>query len=326
MERSSRILLIGELQDEKPAPVTLELIGEGKKIASSLNAELILAVAGSGIQEISRELLEYPVDRIIAADHPGLGQKQTEVHSKVLETVIREQEPDIVLGGATLFGRVLISALAAALGTEVITDAAGLEIERETGKLLVSKPAFDGKRMSVVSMPKASVQIVAVKPGIFEKACKTGSQRGSITMAAVEWPEDIKGRVKILEHIAGGDKKISLEDAKIIAAGGRGLKGPEGFELLRLFAERIGAQVGSTRPCVDAGWTLPEQQIGQTGCIVKPDLYLAFGVSGAVQHMTGVRAKTVVAVNNNPNAAIFKYCDYGIVGDAGKILKEFLMK
>lgn len=145
-------------------------------------------------------------------------------------------------------------------------------------------------------------------------------------MVAADWLEHIKDRKKILDLFSEGDKKLSLQDAKIIAAGGRGLKGREGFELLNRFAKDIGAQMGSTRPCVDAGWTLPEQQIGQTGCITKPDLYLAFGISGAIQHMTGVRAKTVIAVNNNPNAAIFNYCDYGIVGDAQKILSELLRK
>lgn len=324
MERVSKILIIGEIQNGQPAPVTLELLGEGEKIASSLNAKLLLAVAGSGIQEILSELLQYPVDRIIAVDHPRMELDQTETHARVLEAVIREHEPDMILGGATLSGKVLLPMLAAVLGTEVVTDAADLEIDKETGKLLISKPAFDGKRMSIVSMPKAHVQIVSVKPGIFEKACRTERKRGGITMVAADWLEDIKERIKMLELITEDGNKISLEDSKIIAAGGRGLKGPEGFELLTRFAREIGAQVGCTRPCVDAGWTSPEQQIGQTGSITKPDLYLAFGISGAIQHMTGVRAKTVIAVNNNPNAAIFNYCDYGIVGDAQKILRELL--
>lgn len=326
MEESSKILIIGEIQNGKPAPITLELIGEGKKLASSMGARLLLAAAGSGIQKMCSDLLLYPVDRIIAMDHPRLEQDQVETHSKVLEAMIRDQQPDIILGGATLFGKVLLPMLAAVLGTEVMTDAVGLEIDKETGKLLVSKPAFDGKGMSVVSMPKAPIQIVSIKPGVCQKAGQTKSKRGSITMVAADWLEHIKDRKKILDLFSEGDKKLSLQDAKIIAAGGRGLKGREGFELLNRFAKDIGAQMGSTRPCVDAGWTLLEQQIGQTGCITKPDLYLAFGISGAIQHMTGVRAKTVIAVNNNPNAAIFNYCDYGIVGDAQKILSELLRK
>ena len=324
MERSRKILIIGEIQNGKPVPVTLELIGEGKRLASFTGARLFLAVAGSGIRGICRDLLRYPVDRIIAMDHPRLEPAQLEVHSKVLEAMIREQKPDIVLGGGTLFGKTLIPSVAAALGTEVMTDAVGLDINRETGRLLAIKPAFDGKQMSVVSMPEAEVQIASVKPGAFQKSDETDNKKGNITMIPADWLEDIKEQKKTLDFIFEGDQKICLEDAKIIAAGGRGLKGPEGFELLKRFADRIGAQMGSTRPCVDAGGTLPEQQIGQTGSITKPDLYLAFGISGAIQHMTGVRAKTVIAVNNNPNAAIFQYCDYGIVGDAQKILKEFL--
>lgn len=326
MERVSKILVIGEIQKGKPAPVTLELIEEGKKTASSLGAKLLLAVAGNDIQKICNDLQQYPVDRIIAMDHPMLEQDHLEIHSRVLEAMILELKPDIILGGATLFGKVLLPMLAAILGTEVMTDAVGLGIDKETGKLLVSKPAFDGKGMSVVLMPEAPVQIVSLKPGVFRKAFKTKSKKGSITMAAADWLADMKNPKRILDMIPEGDRKISLENAKIIASGGRGLKGPKGFGLLNQLAERIGAQVGSTRPCVDAGWTLPDQQIGQTGSITKPDLYLAFGISGAIQHMTGVRAKTVIAVNNNPNAAIFNYCDYGIVGDAQKILRELLRK
>lgn len=324
MERTAKILIIGEIQNGNPTPVTVQLLGEGKKLASSLNAELLLAAAGSGIQKICKDLLKYPIDRIIAVDHPKLEQKQLETHSKVLDAIIREQQPDIILGGATLFGRTLLPALAAKLGTEVMADAVGLDIDRTTGKLLVTKPAYDGKNMSVVSMPKSPVQIALAKPGIFKKACRTDCKDGSITMVTADCLEETAEPKKTLDFMKEGEKKISLEDAHIIAAGGRGLKGPEGFKLLEQFARRIGAQVGCTRPCVDAGWTLPKQQVGQTGCITKPDVYIAFGISGAIQHMTGVRAKTVIAVNSNPNAAVFRYCDYGIVGDAGTVLKEFL--
>ncbi|MBS7009623.1 electron transfer flavoprotein subunit alpha/FixB family protein [Anaerostipes sp.] len=323
MNRPYKILIIGEIQEGKPAPATLELIGEGKKTADQLDAELLLVIAGSGIKGICSDLLRYPVDRIIAVDHPRLEPKQMEIHCRALEAVIREQEPDIILGGETLFGRTLLPSLAAVLGTEVITDAAGLKIDRKTGKLLVCKPAYDGKRMSVVSMPESYVQIVSVKPGIFQRADETDVRKGSIIMTESDWLENLKQPKQIL-GIISEEKQISLEDAKIIVSGGRGLKGPEGFKLLKLFAGRIGAQTGCTRPCVDAGWMPGRQQIGQTGSIVKPDLYLAFGISGAIQHMTGVRARTVIAVNSNPDAAIFQNCDYGIVGDAVKILEELL--
>lgn len=322
MDKSGKILIIGEVQNKHAVPATAELIGEGKKLAAALNAELLLTVMGNGVEEICKDLLKYPIDRIIAADHPGLEQKQQETHSRILYDIVKEQKPDIILGGATLFGKILLPTLAAMLGTEVITDAVDLDLDRETGKLLVTKPAFDGKSMSVVSMPEVSVQIALAKPGVFKKASETDGRKGSIIVADTDQLRNITDQKKTLNLIE--EKKISLEDAHIIAAGGRGLQGPEGFRLLLQFAERIGAQTGCTRPCVDAGWMLPEQQIGQTGCITKPDVYIAFGISGAIQHMTGVRAGTVIAVNSNPNAAVFKYCDYGIVGDAKKILEEFL--
>lgn len=324
MERTAKILVIGEIQNHNPAPVTVQLLGEGRKLASSLNAELLLAAAGRNIEKTCRDLLRYPIDRIITMDHPKLKQKQLETHSRSLYTIIKEQKPDIILGGATAFGKTLLPTLAAMLSTEVMTDAVGLDIDRETGKLLVTKPAPDGRNMSVVWMPEASVQIAMAKPGVFQKAAETDCNKGSITMAASNWLEDTAERKRTLDFIEEDQKKISLEDANIIAAGGRGLKDPEGFRLLSQFAERIGAKAGCTRPCVDAGWMLPEQQIGQTGCITKPDIYIAFGISGAIQHMTGVRAGTVIAVNSNPNADIFKYCNYGIVGDAKKILEGFL--
>lgn len=322
MDKSGKILIIGEVQNKYAVPATAELIGEGKKLAAALNAELLLTVMGNGVEEICKDLLKYPIDLIIAADHPGLEQKQPETHSRILYDIVKEQKPDIILGGATLFGKILLPTLAAMLGTEVITDAVDLDLDRETGKLLVTKPAFDGKSMSVVSMPEVSVQIALAKPGVFKKASETDARKGSIIVADTDQLRNITDQKKTLNLIE--EKKISLEDAHIIAAGGRGLQGPEGFRLLLQFAERIGAQTGCTRPCVDAGWMLPEQQIGQTGCITKPDVYIAFGISGAIQHMTGVRAGTVIAVNSNPNAAVFKYCDYGIVGDAKKILEEFL--
>lgn len=324
MDKTAKILIIGEIQNKHAAPVTVELLGEGRKLAASLHAKLLLSVIGSGAEKICKDLLKYPIDRMIAVDHPRLEQKQLETHSRILYDIIKEQKPDIILGGATLFGRTLLPALAAILGTEVMTDAVALDIDGETGKLLVTKPAFDGKSMSVVSMPDAAAQIALAKPGVFKKACETDGRKGSITVAAADLLQEMTEWKRTLGLIKEGEREISLEDAHIIAAGGRGLKGPEGFRLLSQFAVKIGAQAGCTRPCVDAGWMRPEQQIGQTGCMTKPDVYIAFGISGAVQHMTGVRAGTVIAVNSNPNAAIFKYCDYGIVGDAKKILEEFL--
>lgn len=323
MKKTSKILIIGEIQNQHAAHVTVELLGEGRKLADSLDAELILTIVGNDVEKTCKDLLRYPADRIIAADHPSLKQKQLETHSRILYEIVKEQKPDMILGGATLFGKTLLPTLAAMLGTEVMTDAVGLEIDKETGELLVTKPAFDGKSMSVVSMPEAPVQMALAKPGVFKKACETDGRKGKFTAFSADWLQEITERKRTLDLIKE-EKKISLEDVHIIAAGGRGLKGPEGFRLLLQFAERIGAQAGCTRPCVDAGWMLPEQQIGQTGCITKPDIYIAFGISGAVQHMTGVRAGTVIAVNSNPNAAVFKYCDYGIVGDAKKILEEFL--
>lgn len=165
MKKTSKILIIGEIQNQHAAHVTVELLGEGRKLADSLDAELILTIVGNDVEKTCKDLLRYPADRIIAADHPSLKQKQLETHSRILYEIVKEQKPDMILGGATLFGKTLLPTLAAMLGTEVMTDAVGLEIDKETGKLLVTKPAFDGKSMSVVSMPEVPVQMALAKPG-----------------------------------------------------------------------------------------------------------------------------------------------------------------
>ncbi len=318
------VWVISEQNMDKLHNVTLELIGEGRKLADKINKELSVVVLGYKISEIVKLLEEYPVDNIICIDRPELENYNTDIYANCIDSAIKDMKPEIVLFGATSIGRDLAPRVSAKVGTGLTADCTSLEIDEADGKLLQTRPAFGGNLMATIICPKNRPQMSTVRPGVMQKALKLSEKTAKVITPEID-PKILVSKV-IFENLVVNDKpRVNLQDAKIIVSGGRGLKTPEGFKLIEELADALGGVVGASRAAVDSGWIDHSHQVGQTGTTVRPDLYIACGISGAIQHLAGMsESKTIVAINSDPNAPIFKICDYGIVGDLYKIIPELI--
>lgn len=318
------VWVISEQNMGKLHNVTLELIGEGRKLADKINKELSVVVLGYKISEIVKLLEEYPVDNIICIDRPELENYNTDIYANCIDSAIKDMKPEIVLFGATSIGRDLAPRVSAKVGTGLTADCTSLEIDEADGKLLQTRPAFGGNLMATIICPKNRPQMSTVRPGVMQKALKLSEKTAKVITPEID-PKILVSKV-IFENLVVNDKpRVNLQDAKIIVSGGRGLKTPEGFKLIEELADALGGVVGASRAAVDSGWIDHSHQVGQTGTTVRPDLYIACGISGAIQHLAGMsESKTIVAINSDPNAPIFKICDYGIVGDLYKIIPELI--
>jgi len=318
------IWVIGEQREGKIHPVTIELIGEAKKLASEIGKKVIVVVAGYEIEEEVKKLLNYAVDKVLFIKSPLLKTFSTDGYATSISNLILERKPEIVLVGATSIGRDIGPRIAAKIGTGLVADCTKLDIDPADGKILQTRPAFGGNLMATIICPINRPQMATVRPGVMQKAAHIDNPTGvieEITPSLTE--EDIIA--KVIEIVKSGKKRVNLIDAKIIVSGGRGVKGPEGFELIRALADALGGEVGSSRACVDAGWIDSMHQVGQTGTTVRPEIYFACGISGAIQHLAGMsESKYIVAINTDPTAPIFKVCDFGIVGDLKEVIPTMI--
>lgn len=320
----NNVWVIAEQKEGKIAPVTIELIGEGKKLAEVLGKELMVVVAGYQIKTEVEKLLHYGVNKAYYVESPLLEKFSTDGYVKVFADLIKAKKPEIVLVGASSIGRDIGPRLAARVGTGLTADCTKLEIDETDHKLLSTRPAFGGNLMATIVCPKNRPQMSTVRPGVMEKAAYMENPIGEVEVITPELTEaDI--RTTLEQVIQEENKKVNLVDAKIVVSGGRGLKTAEGFEMIKDLADALGGVVGSSRACVEAGWIDVSHQVGQTGTTVRPDLYIACGISGAIQHLAGMsESKYIVAINKDPKAPIFDVCDYGIVGDLNKIIPAML--
>lgn len=318
------VWVIAEQNEGKIHPVTIELIGEGRKLADALGKKLVAVVPGEDIDAEIQKLLHYNVDKVIYIKHPLLKEFSTEGYSLSISELILKGKPEVVLLGATSIGRDIAPRIAGKVGTGLTADCTKLDIDESDNKLLQTRPAFGGNLMATIVCPKNRPQMSTVRPGVMEKAVYTDTVHGQAEIFVPSLSEeDI--RTELIEKIKGNKKKVNLIDAKVVVSGGRGLKTPEGFTLIRELAETVNGEVGSSRACVDAGWIEHLHQVGQTGTTVRPDLYIACGISGAIQHLAGMSdSKYIVAINKDPNAPIFKVCDYGIVGDVYEVVPAMI--
>lgn len=318
------VWVIAEQREGKIAPVTIELIGEGRKLADVLGKELVVVVAGYKIDGEVSKLLHYGVNKAYYLESPLLEKFSTDGYVKAFADIIREKKPEIVLVGASSLGRDIGPRLAARLGTGLTADCTKLEIDPEDKKLLMTRPAFGGNLMATIICPKNRPQMSTVRPGVMAKAAYSEEPTGDMEVIDPGLTEaDIKTTLE--KVIVDDNKKVNLIDAKIVVSGGRGLKSAEGFELIKELADAVGGVVGSSRACVEAGWIDASHQVGQTGTTVRPDLYIACGISGAIQHLAGMsESKYIVAINKDPKAPIFEICDYGIVGDLNKVIPAMI--
>lgn len=307
------VLVVVEQRGGRAKPVSWQLLGQASRLAAKLEAPVMALVMGSNVSHLAQEAIYRGADRVYLCDSPELENYRTRPYSRVCLHVIRTYKPEIVLMGATYTGRDLAGAIATHLPTGLTADSTQLEVDDER-LLLASRPAFSEKMLATILCKQFKPQMATARAGVFEALPRDESRTGEIIPVPPQIkPEDIA--VEVLEFLEATGK-VNLEDADIIVAGGRGLGGPAGFRLLEELAAELGGVVGASRAAVDLGWISHDHQVGQTGTTVRPKLYFAIGISGAVQHVVGMQNSTyIVAINKDPQAPIFKVANYGIVGD-----------
>ncbi|MDR1572598.1 MAG: electron transfer flavoprotein subunit alpha [Clostridiales Family XIII bacterium] len=308
--------------------VSVELLGEGRRLADEIGTELCAVLCGENVGGLVEELFEYGADRAYYADAPELAAYTADGYTAVIYRAILKYKPEILLLGATHIGRDLAPSLAVKCGAGLTADCTKLEIGPDGRGLLQTRPAFGGNLMATIACPGRRPQMSTVRPGVMQKAARLPGRAGEPVDLMCELGfrfRDGDIRQRIIETVRSVGELVSLTDAEIIVSGGRGIGGPEGFDLLRGLADRLGGAIGSSRACVDAGWIDHSYQVGQTGTTVKPRIYFACGISGAIQHLAGMQnSDYIVAINKNEGAAIFEVADYGIVGDLFKVIPAII--
>lgn len=312
------VLVVVEQRGAKVRPVSWQLLGEARRLADKLAAPLQALVIGSDVAALAREAGYQGADRVYVCDSPELASYRTRPYSRVCLHVIRHYKPEIVLMGATYAGRDLAGAIATHLPTGLTADSTQLDVDEER-LLLASRPAFSEKMLATILCKQFKPQMATARAGVFEALPRDESRTPEIiTVLPQIDPDDIS--TQVLGFVETLDR-VNLEDAEVIVAGGRGLGGPVAFSLLQALADALGGVVGASRAAVDLGWIDHEHQVGQTGTTVRPKLYFAIGISGAVQHVVGMQNSTyIVAINKDADAPIMKLAHYAIVGDLFKIV------
>lgn len=311
------ILAFAEQRDGKLKKSAYEVISTGRKLADEIKGELVSLLIGSGIEGLASGLGSYGADKVLVADNEILKLYSTEGYSSVIVEAVKKCDAGIVLLSASSMGRDLAPAAAAKLETGVATDCTGIAIK--DGRLEATRPVYGGKIISKAGCLKDPF-FVTLRPNVFPMASADPNKKASVEKIAVSFSaESIRAKVREIVAAAGG--KMDLTEASIIVAGGRGMKNGENFKVLEELADALGGVVGASRSVVDAGWRPHSDQVGQTGKVVSPNLYIACGVSGAIQHLAGMSSsKCIVAINKDPDAPIFQMADYGIVGDLFQVV------
>ena len=299
--------------------ISWEMAGKGRELADQLGVTLTACVLGNDVEHMAQEAISYGADRVFLVDDPTLTQYRTDPYAAVMVDLVERHKPEILIMGASSRGRDLAGSIATRLVTGLTADCTGLDIDPNTRQLRQTRPAFGGNIMATILCPNHRPQMSTVRHRVFEVPEKDSSREGQIVRGNALMPED-EIASKVIDFIVE-EENVNLADARVIVSGGRGVKGAEGFEPIRELAQVLGGAVGSSRAAVDAGWMPYAYQVGQTGRTVRPDLYIACGISGAIQHLAGMRtAKVIVAINRDPEAPIFDVAHYGIVGDLFEVV------
>jgi len=305
------------------ASVVMELLGEGRKLADTLSVPLSAVLIGAGLTEQAQTLISYGADRVYLVDHESLSRYNDESYTGIFAQLVRKYKPEIVLMGATTYGRSLAPRVASRLDTGLTADCTGLEIDPETRNLLQTRPAFGGNLMATIICPNHRPQMSTVRPKVMKALEPDPSRTGEVIRPEVVIPSDLK--IKVLDVVQTLCEKVNLTEADIIVSGGRGLSDPKNFALIQELADVLGGAVGASRAIVDAGWTEYSHQVGQTGKTVGPKVYFACGISGAIQHVAGMSSSDIViAINKDPLAPIFRVATFGIVGNVLEVLPELI--
>ena len=319
------IWVFAEQRDGRLKSVAYELLSKGRELADTLETELCAVCFGHGIDEVE-QLIAYGADKVYLVDEPALAENQEDLYTSELVELIRQYQPEIVLAGATPLGRSFMPRVAAILGTGLTADCTGLEIDLDKRLLLQTRPTFGGNIMATIICQTKRPQMSTVRPRVFKKHQPAKERKGQIIKVDFN-SESVTSRTRLLNFVEDLTERVKLEDTDIIVSGGRGLGKAENFQLLQELAVAMGAALGSSRPPVDEGWIPYSHQVGQTGKTVCPRLYIACGISGAVQHLAGMQTSdTIVAINNDPDAPIFEVATYGIVGDLFQVVPMLVEK
>ena len=331
LEEYKGVFVYAQQVDNQLSNISFELIGEGKRLAKDLDTDVTAVLIGSDVKGLADELAAYGADKVIVVDDPELKNYRTEPYAHALASVINEYKPDIMLVGATAIGRDLGPTVSARVATGLTADCTSLEIgdfplnpipgqEQKHKQLLMTRPAFGGNTIATIACPDNRPQMATVRPGVMQKLDKVEGATAEIIEFNPGFTANNK-YVEILEISKAVSGIKDIMDAKILVSGGRGVGSPENFKILEDLAEVLGGQVSCSRAVVDSGWKPKELQVGQTGKTVRPNVYFAIGISGAIQHVAGMEeSDIIVAINKDEDAPIFDVADYGVVGDLNKIV------
>ena len=312
------IWVYAEQRDGVIQDVSFELTAKGRELAAQRGTELTAVLLGHNVKDKAAQLFGYGADKVLVVDHPMLAGFDSDAYADVFAKLVKKYKPEAVIAGGTSIGRTFIPRVAIRVKTGLTADCTGLDIDEKDKILLQTRPAFGGNIMATIICPNHRPQMATVRHKVFKKGTPDVSRQGQI----IEEVTDVTaGRSKVVEVIREMSNEINVAEADIIVSGGRGLGGPEKFALLHDLAKELGAAVGASRGAVDSGWISSFHQVGQTGKTVCPKLYIACGISGAIQHLVGMNSsQTIVAINKDPNAPIFDVADYGIVGDLNEVV------
>lgn len=320
------VWVFAEQRHDKLSKATLQLLGKGRELADTLGQKLCAVLLGENLEEMSKILVSHGADIVYRADNPTLRNFQTDTYTYVISNLIRERKPNIMLYGATHIGRDLAPRIAQRVWVGLTADCTGLDIDPEEKILLQTRPAFGGNLMATIKTPNHRPQMSTVRPGVMKALPEDPNRTGEIIEIDGEVPvEEIIARV--IEIVKEQKKSVNLEDAGIIVSGGRGVGSPEGFNVVQKLADALGGEMGASRATVDLGWIAKDHQVGQTGKTVQPKLYIACGISGAIQHRAGMQnSDYIIAINKDPDASIFGIANLGIVGDLHEIVPRLTEK
>lgn len=319
---SKNVYVFTEQRDGEIQKVGIELIGKARELADALSQEVVAVLLGSGIKEKAETLIKHGADKVIVVDNPMLAEYVTEPYTKAIYEVIKAEEPEIMLYGASSIGRDLAPRVSARVHTGLTADCTGLEIDEETKLLRMTRPAFGGNIMATILCADFRPQMATVRPGVMKALAEDATRTGEIKEFPVTFT-DADMNVKIREVVKAEHKAVDITEAKRLVSGGRGIGNAEGFAMIKELAEALDGEIASSRACVDAGWIAKDEQVGQTGKTVRPELYVACGISGAIQHVAGMEsADYIVAINKDETAPIFEVADLGIVGDLKVIVPK----
>ena len=326
MNEYKNVLVVCEQRDGNLQSVSLELIGKARELADELKEEVIAVIAGKKVSDLTQELISYGADKVYYVEDDKLDKYITEPYVKVMTTIINDLKPQIVLFGATSIGRDLAPRVSSRIGCGLTADCTKLEIDEEVGLLNMTRPTFGGNLLATIQSPEARPQMSTVRPGVMPKQYEDKNRTGEVNKYDIDI-EDKDINIEVIEEKLADKKKIKIEDAQVLVSVGRGIGSADNMKLAYDLAEVLEGEVSSSRAVVDAGWVEKDRQVGQTGKTVRPNLYIALGISGAIQHLAGMEeSDLIIAVNKNPDANIFNEADVGIVGDINEVVPELIKK